>query len=133
MNIVNHHWCDVFNVVNGILYAVGGLAGCNEPLSGLTLGFAGGLQIDRADNLVACDQLVACDIVPPPYTAASSVITGTSDAFHVALNKHQGKVFIADPGAADVRVDLYPSGTPFMTRNSSNGLSDPASAATNPQ
>jgi len=116
-----------------ILEYSSGLAGCPTPTTlGVTLTFAGGLQMDHAGNLVACDQLVGVDIIPPPYSSVSSTITGASDSFHVALNKHNGKVFIADPGFADVLVDLYPSGTPFMTLGSSNGLSDPASVATNP-
>jgi len=119
--------------VGNLLEYSSGLAGCPTPTTlGVTLGFAGGLQMDHAGNLVACDQFVGVDIIPPPYTSISSTITGASDPFHVALNKHNGKVFIADPGNADVLVDLYPSGTPFMTLNSSNGLSDPASVATNP-
>ncbi len=110
-----------------------GLAGCPTPTTlGVTLSFAGGLQMDHASNLVACDQLVGVDIIPPPYSSVSSTITGPSDSFHVALNKHNVKIFIADPGLADVQVDLYPSGTPFMTLGSANGLSDPASVATNP-
>ena len=53
----------------------------------------------------------------------------------VYINRPVDEVFafVADPANANVQVDLYPSGTPFMTLGSSNGLSDPASAATNPQ
>jgi len=111
-----------------------GLAGCPTPTTlGVSLTFAGGLQIDKSNNLVACDQLApGVDIIPPPYSSVSSTITGFSDPFHVAINHHNGKIFVADPGLADVQVDLYPSGTPFATLSSANGLVDPASAATNP-
>jgi DNA-binding beta-propeller fold protein YncE len=110
-----------------------GLAGCPTPtVLGVTLGFAGGLQVDRAHNLVACDQFAGIDIIPSPYTSISSTITGFSDPFHVAINHHNGKIFVADPGNANVQVDLYPSGTPFMTLSGANGLVDPASVATNP-
>lgn len=114
-----------------ILEYTNGLAGCPTPTTlGVTLGFAGGLQIDRHNNLVACDQFVGIDIIPAPYNAVSSTIGGFIDPFHVAINHHNGKIFVADVGAADVQVDLYPSGTPFMTVT--NGLVDPAGVATNP-
>lgn len=110
-----------------------GLAGCPTPTTlGVTLGFAGGLQIDRHHNLVACDQFVGIDIIPSPYNSVSSTIGGFADPFHVAINHHNGKIFVADPANANVQVDLYPSGTPFMTVGSASGLSDPASAAANP-
>ena len=124
---------DPVTTVGHLIEYPNGLAGCPAPVMlGVTLGAAGGLQIDKAKNLVACDQLVGVDIIPPPYNTISSTITGASDTFHVALNRRNGKVFIADPGNADVLVDLYPSGTPFAVLNGSNGLVDPAGVATNP-
>ena len=90
----------------------GGLSGCNETsLSSITLGFAGGLQVDRHGNLVACDQDAGVDIIPAPYTSISSTITGAADAFHVALNKNTTWIYIADLGNGNVLVDKYPSGT----------------------
>jgi hypothetical protein len=119
--------------VGTLLEYPNGLAGCPAPTTlGVSLGFAGGVQIDRAHNLVACDQNIGVDIIPPPYSSVSSTITGALDSFHVAINHHNGKIFIADPAGAQVLVDLYPSGTPFTTLGAANGLSDPASVATNP-
>jgi len=119
--------------VGNLLEYPNGLAGCPTPTTlGVTVSFAGGLQIDRAGNLVACDQFAGIDIIPAPYNSISSTITGFGDPFHVAINHHNGKIFVADPSLADVQVDLYPSGTPFMTVGSANGLVDPASAANNP-
>jgi hypothetical protein len=110
-----------------------GIAGCPVPITlGVTLGFAGGLQIDKAHNLVACDQIAGVDIIPPPYASISSTITGAGDSFRVALNRVNGKIFIVDAEGADVLVDLYPSGTPFAVLNHNNGLVFPAGVATNP-
>jgi hypothetical protein len=111
----------------------GGLTGCNETkLSGISLGFAGGLQIDKHHNLVACDQGVGVDIIPPPYTSISSTITGAADSFHVALNKKNTLIFIADLANSDVLVDKYPSGTNVTTIGAANGLDGAAGVATFP-
>jgi hypothetical protein len=110
-----------------------GLIGCPTPTThGVTFGFAGALQIDDAHNLVACDQNVGVYIIPPPYNSISSTIGGAVDAFHVALNRTNGKIFIADAGGAVVLVDYYPSGKPFIVLGTANGLTDPLSVATNP-
>lgn len=117
-----------------ILEYQNGLAGCPTPTTlPVSLGFPGGMQIDDAHNLVICDQGAGIDIIPPPYTSISStIVTGALDNFHVAINRKNGKIFIADPANANVLVDLYPSGTPFAVLNGANGLSDPAGVATNP-
>jgi hypothetical protein len=111
----------------------GGLSSCNETsLSGISLNFAGGLQVDNHGRLVACDQSVGVDIIPPPYTSISSTITGAADAFHVALNKKNTRIYIADLGSGDVLVDKYPSGTNLTTIGSANGLDGAAGVATFP-
>jgi hypothetical protein len=111
----------------------GGLKGCKETsLSGVSLSFAGGLQIDNHHDLVACDQGVGVDIIPPPYTSISSTITGAADSFHVALNKKNTLIFIADLGNSDVLVDRYPSGTNVTTIGAANGLDGAAGVATFP-
>lgn len=110
-----------------------GLAGCPTPTTlGVSTGFPGGMQIDDAQNLLLCDQAAGIDVIPPPYNSISQTIPGGLDNFHVAINRKNGKIFIADPSAADVLVDLYPSGTSFAVLGSANGLVDPAGVATNP-
>lgn len=110
-----------------------GLTGCNETVLNVTLNFAGGMQLDKNNNLVACDQTAgAVDIIKPPYNSVNSSITGIGDPFHVALNKSNSMVFIADLSNADVAVDNYPSGSSITVLNGANGLSDPAGVATKP-
>jgi len=109
-----------------------GLKGCKATTLGVTLEFAGGLQIDKKGNLVACDQDAGVDIIPKPYNSVSSTITGAADTFHVALSKNNKTIFIADPSDADILVDKYPSGTPITTLGSAQGFSDPAGVATYP-
>jgi hypothetical protein len=114
-----------------LLEYVGGPGGCSATTLGATVTSAGGLQIDRYGNLIACDQDAGADIIPPPYTSISSTIA--SDCFHAALNKRQNLIFIAQPNDSNVLVDQYPSGTAVTTLGAANGLSDPAGVATYPQ
>jgi len=110
-----------------------GLLGCNETVLGATLTFAGGMQIDKHKNLVACDQLgPTVDIIAPPYNSVTTAISGFGDPFHVALDEKNAMVFVADLSNAVVVVDSYPGFTPITTLNSSNGISDPAGVATKP-
>jgi hypothetical protein len=115
----------------GIVEYKNGLAGCSPTTLGVTLANAGGLILDKHNDLLACDQLVAVDIIPPPYNSVSSTIP-EDDAFHIALNAKQTLLFIAQPNDADVLVVKYPSGTLVTTLGSGNGLSDPAGVATYP-
>jgi hypothetical protein len=109
-----------------------GLAGCNETVLGVSLGFAGGMQIANNKSLVVCDQFAGIDIIPPPYTSVGSTIGGYSDPFHVALNKGNTLMFVADVGNALVYVQNYPSGSAVTTLGAANGLVDPAGIATFP-
>jgi hypothetical protein len=62
----------------------------------------------------------------------TSSITGFFDPFHVALNKTNTLVFVADQANFDVVVDNYPSGSNVTTLGSANGISQPYGVATNP-
>ena len=108
-----------------------GLSGCSPTTLGVAISNAGGLILDKHNNLVACDQLAGVDIIPPPYNSISSSIP-ENDAFHIALNATQKLLFIAQPNDSDVLVAKYPSGTTVTTLGSANGLSDPAGVATYP-
>lgn len=107
---------------------VGGLSGCSETVLGVSLGFAGGLAIDKSGNLLANDQTApSVDIIDPPYDSVTSTCgSGYADPFHVTINKRNNKVLVADLSNADVQVLEYPSCTNLITLNSANGLSDPA-------
>jgi len=109
-----------------------GLAGCPTPTTlGVTLGYAGGLRIDKHNNLVACDQVAqVVDIIPPPYNTISRTITGADDPFRIAFNMQQTLLYIADPADGEVHVYKYASGKNFQTLGSFNGLSDPEGVAT---
>ncbi len=113
----------------------GGLTSqCSGTTLAPTLSNPAGIQVDKKDDLVVCDQHAAVDIIPPPYTSIRKTITvsGGSDYFHDALTGDNKLLFIADPNAAVVDVVDYPSGTLVKQLNSSNGLSSPYGVATYP-
>jgi DNA-binding beta-propeller fold protein YncE len=120
----------------GIVEFPSGLSSCGNAVTlGVALSFAGGLQLDNHNNLVACDQLgPTIDIIDKPsYSSVSHVISnGFGDPFHVALNRYNTLIYVADVSNANVQVLDYPSGTPVTTLNGGNGLTDPAGIALHP-
>ena len=111
----------------------GGLSGCTPTTLGVQLTSAGGLQLDKKNNLVACDERGhVVDIIPPPYTSVSLTISGFESPAHTALNKAESLLYVADPGNYNVQVLTYPGGTYVTMLDSSNGLSDPSGVATYP-
>jgi hypothetical protein len=120
----------------GVVEFPSGLSNCSNEVTLISsLGFAGGMQLDNNNNLVVEDQTCPCvDIIDKPnYNAVSSTISnGFGDPFHLALNRYNTLIFVADVSNANVQVLRYPSGTPVTTLNGSNGLSDPAGVATKP-
>ncbi|MGA8099158.1 MAG: hypothetical protein WB810_10920 [Candidatus Cybelea sp.] len=113
-----------------VLKYAGGFSGCKATTVLSFLGYAGGLQIDRKGNLAVCDQRYGVVyVMPPPYKHIPWVIGGATDAFHIALDKSNQLIFIADPAGMDVLVDDYPTGKYVKTLNSSNGISDPLGVA----
>jgi hypothetical protein len=111
-----------------------GLSGCKATTLGVTMGFAGGMVIDKSGTLAAIDQFAGVNIIPPPYTSISSTINnGFSDPFHDALNKKQDTIYVADVGNGNVQGLTYPAGSPLITLTSANGLVDPAGVAGFPQ
>jgi hypothetical protein len=108
----------------------GGLKGCKAKTLAVSLKSTGGLQMDNSGDLVACDEITGVDIIPPPYKAIRSTITGTVTALNDALTQDNKLIFIADPHSSDVAVDDYPGGKRVMTVSAP--LSAPYGVATFP-
>lgn len=108
----------------------GGLSGCSGTTLGVSLAFAGGMVLDKNDNIIVCDQEgPTVDVVDPPYNSVTSTLgSGFADPFHVTLNKAETEVYVADNSLANVQVLSYPGGSNIITLGSSNGLVDPAAA-----
>ncbi len=106
---------------------------CTATVLPPVLQYAGGMVLDNHKNIVFCDQLAGAVYVAqaPDYTTVTPLLTGMSDPFHVTLSKNNSQAYIADVGAAVVYVVSYPGGGVLATLGSANGLTDPASAASN--
>ena len=125
-----------YSAVSGeiIEYKGGMTSQCSATTLAPTLTNPAGIQVDKKDDLVVCDQHAGVDIIPSPYTSIRKTITvpGGSDYLHDALTGDNKLLFIADPNAAVVDVVDYPSGTLVTQLNSSDGLSSPFGVATYP-
>jgi hypothetical protein len=109
-----------------------GLSGCKVTTLGAVLDSAGGLQLDNKGDLVACDQPVGVDIIPPPYSSISKTITVTGGSDYHADALYASKLFVVDSGVDEVYVLSYPGGTLLKTLGPSNGLYRPSGIATYP-
>ena len=110
-----------------------GLTGCHGTTLGVTLGFAGGMVLDKSGNLIVADQdASSVDIVSPPYHSVSGTLgADLNEPFHVTINKRNTQAYVVlgtDTSSPAVDVLSYPSGSTIKTLNSSNGLSLPLGA-----
>lgn len=115
-----------------IVEYTGGLSGCSGTLLGVsnTIGFVGGMAIDKMGNLVVCDQTNAVvDIIAPPYTSVTGTLgSGYGSPFHVTISRTNKLAYVGDDVSAVVDVLDYPSGTLVQQLGSANGLVDPYAA-----
>ncbi len=126
---------DVFvDFGSSIVEYTGGLSGCTATPLGVTLESAGGMAIDRHDNLLVCDQLgQAVDVIAPPYTSVTRVLQSGYAPFHVTINKDNRLAFVASVDEAAVYVVDYATGGALATlAGKAYGLSDPVAAVYGP-
>lgn len=111
-----------------------GLRGCRVTALGITLGFAGGIALDKNANLLVVDQSnTAIDVVAPPYTSISGTFgSNLYIPFGVTINKSNTQAYVVtemtSTAASFVDILSYPSGSLIKTLNSSDGLSEPYGA-----
>jgi hypothetical protein len=107
-----------------------GLSGCVGTTLGVTIGFPGGMVLDKNGALVVCDQTApALYVIKPPYGSVKFHLgTGWKQPFHVTYSRALKEAFVADVATASVQVLKYPSGINVTTLNSANGLALPMSA-----
>lgn len=112
----------------------GGLNGCHATILGVTLASAGGMAIDKNNNLIVCDQMgPTVDVIAPPYTRVTRTLgSGFADPYDVTLNRKNTLAFVPDAYYAEVFVIDYATGAITKTLGSGNGISHPLSAVDGP-
>ncbi len=91
-------------------------------LLGATVGASAGLVLDKHGNLIADDQTGSIDLIKPPYSSATVLVSGLSDPFHCSLNSAENLLFNANNGSATVTVYSYPSGSLTHTITTADGI-----------
>ncbi len=91
-------------------------------LLGATISESAGLIIDKNGNLIADDQTGNIDLIAPPYTSATVLVSGLSDPFHCSLNSAENLLFNANSGSTTVTVYSYPSMSLVHTITTSDGI-----------
>ncbi|MBV8345043.1 MAG: hypothetical protein JO190_08650 [Candidatus Eremiobacteraeota bacterium] len=89
---------------------------------GASISTPAGLILDKNGNLIADDQSGNIDLIKPPYSSATVLVSGLSDPFRCALNKAETLLFNANHGSATVTVYSYPSMTLVHTITTSDGI-----------
>lgn len=89
---------------------------------GATVSSTAGLIIDKNANLIADDQGGSIDLIKPPYTTATVLVSGLSDPFHCSLNAAENLLFNANSGSKTVTVYSYPSMSLVKTITTSDGI-----------
>ncbi|HEY6326296.1 MAG TPA: hypothetical protein VIW73_07290 [Candidatus Cybelea sp.] len=90
---------------------------------GATVGSTGGLIIDKSGNLIADDQTGSIDLIKPPYTSATVLVSGLSDPFRDSLNSAENLLFNANHGSGGtVTIYSYPSMSLVHTITTSDGI-----------
>jgi hypothetical protein len=96
--------------------------GGKGTILGATISESAGLCIDNNKNLIADDQTGSIDLIKPPYTSATVLVSGLSDPFHCSLNSAENLLFNANDGSTTVTVYSYPSMSLVHTITSSDGI-----------
>jgi len=131
---------DVFVAVNSssgarIAEFAGGLSGCHGKALGVTLGYAGGMVLDKHRKLIVCDSSDpgAVDVIDPPYEkVARKLGSRWSSPSRLSIDKNNALVFVADKDADLIAIIDYSTGKRVSSLGSANGLSKPAGVVDEP-
>ncbi len=105
-------------------------SGCVDTALTSSFNNATGMALDKAGNLVVCDQYGGVvDILAPPYTAITGTLgSGWSQPTNVTIDRQGTRAYVVDTTTYVVKVLNYPAGTVFATLNGANGLLEPFAA-----
>ncbi len=91
-------------------------------LLGATVGSSAGLVLDNKGDLIADDQTGSIDVIKPPYSTATVLVSGLSDPFHCSLNSAENLLFNANDGSTTVTIYSYPAMSLVHTITSGDGI-----------
>jgi DNA-binding beta-propeller fold protein YncE len=99
---------------------------------GISLGFCGGLRFDKMRDIVVADQTNSViDVFPPGKVIAKRrITTNLVHPYHIAFNRSESILYVADYGTKSVHVFKYASGSP---EPDIDGFESPLGVATTPQ
>ncbi|HLY03324.1 MAG TPA: hypothetical protein VKR56_12625 [Candidatus Cybelea sp.] len=131
---------DAFVAVNSnrggsIAEFAGGLSGCHGTTLSVTLGYAGGIVLDKHRNLIVCDSSDpgAVEVIEPPYDKVRRKLgSHWSSPSRLAIDKDNSLIFVADKTADLVAIIDYSTGKLVKSLGSTNGLSKPAGVIDEP-
>lgn len=104
----------------------GGLSGCHATELGVTLGFPGGMALDKKGDIVICDEgNNSVDVIPPPYKSVSGTLgSGYSTPSSVRIDRKNDRAYVVNENPpSDVFVLRYPSGSLIKKLRLKNGIS----------
>jgi DNA-binding beta-propeller fold protein YncE len=111
----------------------GGLSGCHGKRLGVRFGYAGGMALDKHNNLIVCDSSHpgAVDVIKPPYEKVSRKLgSHWASPSRLAIDKTNALLFVTDKDAAMVTVIDYRTGK--IVSSVGGGLSKPAGVVDEP-
>jgi hypothetical protein len=112
----------------------GGLAGCKATTLSVPLGVPGALVLDRQNDLVVADQTnEVVNVVKPPYSkVAKSFGLPLFQPYHLALNRHENRLFVCEAPHQFIDVLEYPSGKLLIQLSGRYGFSGPRGVTDEP-
>jgi hypothetical protein len=87
-----------------------------------TVQTAAGIVLDTSENIIADDQQGSIDVIRPPYTSATVLVSGLDGPLRPALSADGKTLFNTNAIAGTVTIYKYPSGELLHTLDSSDGL-----------
>lgn len=97
-----------------------------------TVQTSAGIILDPSGNIIADDQQGSIDIIPPPYTSATILVSDLDGPLRPSLSADGKTLFNANAIGGTVTIYKYPSGTLMRTLDSSDGVDGALGVADSP-
>ena len=98
----------------------------------VTVQTSAGIVLDRSGNIIADDQQGSIDIIRPPYTSATVLVSGLDGPLRPSLSADGKTLFNANAIGGTVTIYKYPSGQLMHTLDGGDGLGGALGVADSP-